>query len=70
MVTFIFVSLYNAVLGLYAEVAVVRADVCVVDVEGRQCVKCLWVLSPEQLGHVEAIHHLALATLLGLLQTV
>lgn len=70
MVMFVFVSLYNAVLGLNAEVAVVRASVCVVDVEGRKCVKCLGVLFPEQLSHVEAVHHLTLTTLLGLLKTV
>ncbi|KAG7242644.1 hypothetical protein INR49_020017 [Caranx melampygus] len=52
------------------EITVVRPRVGEVHVERGECLEGLWVLSPQLLGHVEAVHHLALPSLHGLVDAV
>ena len=59
-------SLDDALLGLQQEVAVVHARVSEVHLERAEGPEGLGVLSLQLLGHVEAVHHLALPPLLRL----
>ena len=63
-------SLDDVVLGMHPEVAVVLPHVREVHPEGAEGPEGLWVFSPQDLGHVEAIHHLALPPLLRLLDAM
>ena len=63
-------SLDDAVLRIDPEVAVVLPHVGEVHPEGAECPEGLQVFSPQDLGHVEAVHHLALPPLLRLLDAV
>lgn len=60
----------DAVLGLQHEVAVVRSGVDEVHVQRGERPESLWVFSPQLLGHVEAVHHLALASFHSLVDAV
>lgn len=55
-------SLNDALLGLQPEVAVVRPDVGEVDAQRRERLVGLGVFFLQLLGHVEAVHHHALAS--------
>lgn len=60
----------DALLGLQHEVTVVRPRVGEVHMERGEHPEGLWVFSLQQLGHVEAVHHLALPSLLSLVDAV
>lgn len=60
----------DAFLGLQHEVAVVHPRVGEVDVERGEYPEGLRVFSPQLLGHVEAVHHLALPSFHGLVDAV
>ena len=63
-------SLDDAFLGLQHEVAVVRPLVGEVHLERGERLEGLGVFSLQLLGHVEAVHHLALPSFLGLADAV